>query len=234
VEKEPFGRQARHIIMLYVYCEGYTEESFTNNVLAPYMLNAAGLYLKPIVCVTKRTLSKKHKGGISSYSKVRNDIRRFCAEHRREHVTSMLDFYALPDETPGMDSISAFRDVYKRVEHVESEIYKDIGCENFIPNLMLHEFESIIFVNLEPLSQLYPQYAREIENLKTQREEFDTPEHIDLGRDTAPSKRILSAIWEYDKVIGGTITSLDIGMENIIKECRHFSEWIEKLRQLDK
>jgi len=215
--------------MIYVYCEGQTEETFINEVLAPYMFYMAGLSLKPIVCETKRTSLKKYKGGIVDYQRVKKEIQRLCKEHHNEYVTSMMDFYSFPEETPGMDKALKLIDVYERVEYIESEIKKDIGCENFIPHLMLHEFEALIFVRPELLTQYYQKHSREIERLITLREEAETPEHIDLGKDTAPSKRIKFAIPEYDKIVAGTAITLDIGMDRIIEECRHFAAWIYKI-----
>lgn len=49
--------------MVYIYCEGQTEESFINNVLYPYFFNME-IVVIPIICATKRTATKKYKGGV--------------------------------------------------------------------------------------------------------------------------------------------------------------------------
>ena len=215
--------------MIYVYCEGQTEESFVNEVLAPYMLQNAGLYLKPIICQTKRTPQKKYKGGIVNYSKAKKEIQRLCKEHHNEFITTIIDFYAFPEDAPGMDQIQDKTDVYERVGHVESAIFNDIDCNNFIPNLMLHEFEALLFVKPELFSLYYQNHDIAIERLIAERNKAETPEHIDLGKKTAPSKRILSAIPGYDKSTAGTVIALDIGIDSILSECKHFAEWINKL-----
>ena len=34
-----------------------------------------------IICTTKRTLTKKYKGGVSSYGKIKKELVRLCSEH---------------------------------------------------------------------------------------------------------------------------------------------------------
>ncbi|MCL2112299.1 MAG: DUF4276 family protein [Clostridiales bacterium] len=217
---------------IYVLCEGQTEEMFVNQVLCPYVQGVSGVFLTPIILTTKKTPKKKHKGGLVSYEKAKNEIQKLCSEHPNEYVTTMLDFYAFPVDAPGMGQIDGIKDVYERVKHIESEISKDIGRKNFIPNLMLHEFEGLLFVKPELLSEYYQESADAAKSLVNVRDEFETPEHIDNGKETAPSKRITSIIPEYDKVFAGSLIAIDIGIDDIRKECRHFSAWVDKLCSL--
>ena len=62
---------------------------------------------------------------------------------------------------------------------------------------------------------------------------FDhNPELINEGKDTAPSKRILDLIPEYDKVsVGPAIVGIE-GVEALKAACSHFNSWIEKLVSL--
>jgi hypothetical protein len=52
---------------------------------------------------------------------------------------------------------------------------------------------------------------------------------INDGFETAPSKRILKEIPEYDKVTAGVSVAGKIGIETLRAKCRHFSEWLAKL-----
>jgi len=216
---------------VYVYCEGQTEESFINEVLEPYIFARCELELKPIICVTKQTPRQRFRGGLFKYDKAKREIERLCKEHHNEYVTTMLDFYAFPDDAPGMNCINKISDIYERVEYVESEIQKDINSKNFIPNLMLHEFESLVFVNPELLSNYYPN-LESIQKLVDIRDSFQSPEHIDSGKETAPSKRIIEEIPRYSKIVIGTAITKDIGVDGLRKECGHFSKWIDKLCSL--
>ena len=57
-----------------VLVEGQTEEKFIKEVLAP-SLSARRIWLIPTIIVTKRTgSSPAHKGGISTYAKLRTEI----------------------------------------------------------------------------------------------------------------------------------------------------------------
>ena len=48
---------------VYIYCEGQTEETFINEILAPYFANI-NIYVTPIVCATSR-----HKNKRNAYTK---------------------------------------------------------------------------------------------------------------------------------------------------------------------
>ena len=58
---------------VYIYCEGQTEESFVNEILYPYFFNI-GVVVSPIICTTKKTASKKYKGGVSDYAKIKKEL----------------------------------------------------------------------------------------------------------------------------------------------------------------
>lgn len=58
------------------------------------------------------------------------------------------------------------------------------------------------------------------------------PENINDNPQTAPSKRILNALPEYDKVIHGTSIATEIGLSTIRQSCPHFDAWLVKLEQL--
>ncbi len=60
----------------------------------------------------------------------------------------------------------------------------------------------------------------------------ETPEQINDGRTTSPSKRILSICDSYDKVAHGSLIALDIGLDTIRKQCRLFDAWVNKLEAL--
>ncbi|MDD1760795.1 MAG: DUF4276 family protein, partial [Methanothrix sp.] len=64
------------------------------------------------------------------------------------------------------------------------------------------------------------------------RDQFNTPEEINDGYETAPSKRIIRLFKSYQKVTDGYQIAQKIGIDVIRKECPHFNEWIGKLIQL--
>ena len=62
---------------------------------------------------------------------------------------------------------------------------------------------------------------------------FETPEHIDDGEQTAPSKRLASLFPGYNKVLFGTRIIRDIGLQTVRSECPHFDKWLTRLEQLE-
>jgi hypothetical protein len=66
--------------------------------------------------------------------------------------------------------------------------------------------------------------------------EFESPEYIDDGEDTAPSKRIIKEIPEYEgmKASAGPLVAEKIGLTNIRKKCNHFNQWLLKIEALGK
>ena len=123
-----------------VYCEGPTEETFVNRVLAPF-LYPYEVYLSASSC-----------NGVSKYSIIRRDLNALCKSDSSAIVTTMLDYYALPSDTPGMGSGGGGGDIYQKVQQIEAAIQEDIGVPNLIPNLMLHEFEALLFSKPECFS----------------------------------------------------------------------------------
>lgn len=67
--------------MIYILCEGQTEEAFINEVLCPYFANLM-IFINPIICTTKRTTAKKFKGGVSDYNKIKNELVILCKQHK--------------------------------------------------------------------------------------------------------------------------------------------------------
>lgn len=212
---------------VYIYCEGQTEESFVNAILTPYFANLS-IYARPIVCTTKRTVSGKFKGGVSDYNKIKNELQILCKSHKNEYITTMFDYYAMPANTPMIECDET--DIFKRMEMIEQVVNTDIGQGNCVFNLMLHEFEGILFSN--PASFALVTNDETVVEIKRMRDGVASPEHINNSFETAPSKRLEGLISDYSKVKNGTILSKDMGIDKIMRECKHFSDWIGKIRDL--
>ena len=65
---------------------------------------------------------------------------------------------------------------------------------------------------------------------------FDSPELINDGNNTAPSKRIIGEIPEYErmKVSAAPIVADKIGLLTLRLKCKHFDEWLCRLETLNK
>jgi hypothetical protein len=215
-----------------VLAEGQTEETFLKEVVAPY-LHPFGVSLAITVLKTKRVVNAPDfKGGISSYSQLQRDLRLLLANKHSFPVTTMIDFYGLPSESPGIKDMPV-GDCYTKVAHVERNIEKDFNDRRLHVYLELHEFEAFAFVDPKLLLQLYPSEEAAIKKLSAVRAAHETPEHINLGAETAPSKRIVKELKRYKKAIDGPSLAVELGVDMLCRSCKHFGEWIAWLKSLE-
>ena len=212
---------------LYIYCEGQTEERFIKNVLAPYLSEIA-IYALPIICTTSRTQTKKYKGGVSNYLKIRRELLGLCKEHKNEKITTMFDYYGMPSDTPGVENASGT--LYERVSQIEKAVEADINMPNLFFSLIVHEFEGLLFADTSVFQAITSNEV--VKQLEDIRDEFVSPEHINNSTETAPSKRILTLIPDYSKVLDGTSLSKQIGINAMLAECEHFNKWVQKIRAI--
>ena len=208
---------------VYIYCEGQTEESFVNDVLYPYF-SRMDIYVTPIIHKTKRTPTKAFKGGVSRYAPIKDELIKLCQDSNCI-VTTMFDYYAMPDDTPSIDHQDI--DIYKCIDFIENAVNEDIGCKNLLFNLVLHEFEALLFS--EPQAFEHIANDKVVRQLQAIRNSVDTPEHINNSAATAPSKRIQNVVNGYSKVRQGIIVAKYIGIDKMMSECKHFSAWIDKI-----
>lgn len=212
---------------VYIYCEGPTEESFINEVLYPYFLNI-GIVVRPIICETKRTATRKYKGGVSDYNKIKRELTMLCKSHPNEYITTMFDYYAMPENTPGIDFHSP--NLINQIKTIEETIDADIGQNNCKFHFMLHEFEGILFSNPDSFSIIADSSI--VTSIQEIRDQYPTPEHINNSPETAPSKRLEALIPNYAKVKNGTLLASNMGIDIIMQECPHFNGWIQEIAAL--
>lgn len=212
---------------VYVLVEGQTEEAFVKELLEPHYARLE-LYLTPIIVRT----SPGYKGGVVSYAKIKPQIERLCKQDAGAYVTTMFDLYALPNDFPGQghSSYPATGSGHIKAAFLESELASDIGQRNFIPNLLVHEFEALLFVQLDAFAGWTNDDAV-LEPLRAVRR-TTAPEDINDSPHTAPSKRILKAMSGYQKTFHGPLIACDIGLDPIRKDCPHFHTWLQKLETL--
>lgn len=220
------------MIRLNIVVEGQTEESFVQNVLAE-VLWRRGVHPTPILLGTPG-----HKGGRTSYARVKRDVLVLLKQDRRAYCSMMIDLYGLGPGFPGHPPPQRFSNLEK-VRHVEQAMKKDISEEfpdlqadqRFIPYLQLHEYEAILFSDPGAFAGgiNQPNLQR---HFQTIRDSFESPEDINGDPETAPSKRVLRVCPSYRKVIEGVQAAAAIGIPAICQECRHFREWIESIEAL--
>lgn len=227
------------IMRLLVHVEGQTEETFINRVIAPH------LYCRGYHQVAARLFGnarlRQQRGGIRSWQSVRTDILRHLKENNSVIVTTMVDYYAMPrtgDKAwPGRDR--AARELFpNKAITVEEELHTDIvhamGDDfvprRFIPFVVMHEFEGLLFSDCRAFSQAIARPELQ-EPLQAIRQQFSSPEEINDSPHTAPSKRILKLFPEYQKPLMGELAAQGIGLATMRQECPHFDQWLKCLEQ---
>ncbi len=230
MEKKSFASKAHSVSLLYVYVlvEGTTEESFVNALLRDYFISF-GVYLWPIQFST----SRKQKGGITSYSKIKRQIQLCCKQHKDAFVTTMIDYYARPGDFPGDENTLNFNDPIKSIEYLEEHFALDINHSNFLPFIVLHEFEGLLYSDPNAFGKWFKD-EKTTQKLIEERKNVASPEHINQGNETAPSKRIKRHFPSYEKVSDGIQIAIEIGLNRIRKECMHFNKWLESLENLSR
>lgn len=215
-----------------VLVEGQTEERVVNECLAPYFLDR-GLALTPTLLKTKRVVGGGDmRGGVSNYPRMRGDLVRLLHDHGAACITTVLDYYALPTDVPGMSTRPA-TSPRSRVEHVEAALAADVGDRRFVPHIVLHELEAWIYADaarLEPW--MFDDDASIIEAIRDIAARHSSPEDIDDGPQTAPSKRLKAAFPAYQKTLHGPFALAAIGIDRIRAVCPHFDQWLRTLETL--
>lgn len=216
-----------------VLVEGQTEERFVKEVLQSHLLEL-NLGLIPTLIRTKEvTGGKNHTGGLASFGQFDRDATRLLYSSGNALVTTMLDYYRLPQDFPGVNNASTGSPL-SRVRNIESAIHEHYGSpQYFLPYLSLHEFEALLFCSPDELPKAMTQStgAQDFANIRSR---YSSPEDINDGPTTAPSKRILALYPTYRKVVNGVAIAKRIGLQAMRAQCLHFDQWIIQLEAFAK
>ncbi len=211
--------------------EGQTERTFVRDVLAPW------LGLKGVMLSARLVGKPGHKGGATSFGKAQNDILSLLKQESDTYVTTMFDFYGMPEAWPGRRRAGQLEHD-KKALCVERAIKKevlvtldDVDERRLFPYVQMHEFEALLFSEPSALSQVMRDRRSE-RDLRSIREEFNTPEEINDDPTTAPSKRIGGLYPGYRKPFHGILASKKITIELMRDECPHFNEWLTFMEEL--
>jgi hypothetical protein len=222
------------MIEVLVVVEGKTEQLFVNDQLA--------LALAPQgVFVRARLLgSPGHKGGNLDPQRLLKDVTTILKQRRGLVCTTMFDFYGLPGDFPGKSEIGPAMSSQQKAECIESHLSASVNSRmserfdprRFKPYVQMHEFEALLFSAPALLAKALPEMPVPPGALQTVRDEFATPEEINEKWDSAPSRRILRLVPDYQKAIHGPVAAGAIGLECMRHECTHFNAWVTALESL--
>lgn len=229
-------------IRLHITAEGQTEERFVNRVLVPHLVpHSVWADVRCVLTSKDKRAGVEYRGGLGrgcAYQRVKKDICTWMKQDKRPEArfTTMFDLYALPSDFPGHERALKTSDPYERVEILEEALKDDVSREfndtRFIPYIQLHEFEALLLADPSKLEIEFLECAKPIQRLVDMvAREGGNPELIDDGQKTAPSKRIIAEIPEYEglKAASGPLVADEIGMAALCARCQHFSQWVDRL-----
>lgn len=139
---------------LLIHVEGETEETFVNEILAPH------LYQHGYQSVGARLIGnarlRNRRGGIRGWDSVQIDILNHLRQDPNCATTTMVDYYALPQHGtkawPGRAEANARRHAQKAatvetalLQTIASEMGSGFDARRFLPFVMMHEFEGLLF-----------------------------------------------------------------------------------------
>jgi len=208
-----------------IVVEGKTEQEFVESILALYFSTFYIYDVRPVLIHTNRT----HRGGFVNYEHLKNDVQRLLRSKKNDFiVTTFVDFFRIP-EVPEKEKWQNIIDDTKKVQEMQKCIDADIKDRRFFSYIQLHEFEALLFSGNDGFEKYFPEETST--RLKSIVNNYNNPEDINGGSNTAPSKRLLQIYPEYDKVIYGNTIVLELGLDTIMQRCPRFKNWIEKIIQ---
>lgn len=220
---------------VHIACEGPTELAFVREVLQPELPRLHLIPYLPGKLISRRG---RGRGGDIRYERVKMDFTRALKNDPASVCTTLFDYYALGTDFPqhatphGSDPDAKARRIEAAVEaDIATRMGKNFNSGRFRCFLVMHEFEGLLFSAPRSLANGLGRPGLSAE-LQAIRGTFPSPEHINDSPGTAPSKRLLALCPDYDKVIGGNVAALAVGIDAIRGECAHFRAWIEWLESL--
>ena len=211
---------------LIIICEGPTESAFCQNVLAPVLYRLGITVDTPLI--------KKSNGGIVPWNSIKRQIEMHLREGGNPFVTMLIDYYGIKDSYnfPGWQESKQISNKAERLNFLMAKMREEIAEElvdRFIPYIQIHEFESLLFSDLDTFKRSFTEKEMDFALLENALREFPNPEDINSRPNLAPSKRLIEAIPSYDKVVYGSCLAEDIGLNLITEKCPLFRAWFKTL-----
>ena len=210
---------------LIIICEGPTEQEFCMEVLGAELAKRDVYVEAPLI--------KHSHGGIVPWATIKRQILKHLQE-KDAYVSMLVDYYGIKEQFnfPGWEESLRIVDKTERLHFLLEKMEEDIPETlryRFIPYIQMHEFEGLLFSEVHAFLNSFEEDEIKIEDLQAAADAFESPEMINNSPETAPSKRLIDAIPDYDKIVFGNCVAMDIGLEKIREKCLLFNEWVEKL-----
>jgi len=204
---------------LAVTVEGGTEEEFVKRVLADH-LRTAGVEPTPILLGRARS---RFGGGNVSVERLVSEMVELSRSF--DAVTSFVDFYGF--RRKGEQSAEDLENILD--QRLRQRMGNRWHPSRVIPYVQRHEFESLLFSNVDAFGHVLGASSGAVDDLRAIRAEFSTPEDINDSTQTCPSRRIERCLPAYSKRRDGPRVAEDIGLATMCSECPRFRDWLTSL-----
>ena len=202
------------MIRLAIVVEGETEEEFVKNLLTPHLQ-------------TRGVLANPHPlGGNVTVERLASEMANYFWSYDR--VTSLVDFYGFRNKGQ-----ASREDLQTRIsQQVDARIKVSWDQSSVFPYVQQHEFEALLFSDVEVFKALLDRPPSLVQKLSAIRSNVSTPEDINDDKDTHPSKRIRDLMPNYQKRVDGPYLAKQLGLSVIRSACPRFGKWIDRLESL--
>ena len=211
------------MIRLAIVVEGRTEEEFVKQQLAEHLVEYDVLASARLVGSGQRD----RRGGNVTVERVARTMAK--VSHSHDAVTTLIDFYGFKGRaTADVDELER-----QIADMCRERTHRTLRHDRVFAYVQRHEFEALLFSDVPAFARALDLPRNADSTLKGVRARFASPEDINDSPDTAPSKRILDAIPNYNKVADGSVVALEVGLEAMRGECPRFAAWLARLEVLD-
>jgi hypothetical protein len=216
---------------LLMLVEGQSEEIFVKRTLAPHLAQHGVYVQSPIVLWTKRLPSGGgFRGGVSNWNQILRSLRPLVRDGDA-WVSTLLDFYGLPEDFPGLPEALGSGAAHERVAVLQARFAEELNHQRFIPFLALHEFEAWLFTAPDVLETHFGK-THLADRLRTAIQEAGAPELINHGATTHPKARLHRLVGGYKETSDGPTLLEKIGIAAVRAACPHFEGWLNRLEAL--
>ncbi len=218
---------------LIVVVEGQTEEAFVKDVLRPHLADHG---IGASATIVGRGIAQKRghqeRGG-GHFRHWKKDLVRILQGDRSDNlrVTTLFDLYGLPADFPGLDEHGHDPNTARRCDNLQAALAAEFRDRRFIPYIQRHEFEALVLAALPSLLDLLDdeEDLTNVRALQAVVEASSTPEDINDGRNTAPSKRLEACVPGYRKTLYGPLATEAAGLSRLRGLCPRFGQWASDL-----
>ncbi len=223
---------------LYIIVEGETELEFVNRILKPYFISKGlNTHIQGLMITMK---GGGH--GVNNIEHFKKTIKPLLYNENEPIITTMIDHYGINSEKklPNYTNCIKELDIEKRIFCMEQSLTNAVNSIKeyrfFIPNIVRHEMETLLFAN--------PEKGFELEKKEIRNEiiaicaEIPNIEDINCTPQGAPSKRLIKIYnnnnQKYNKASLGVDIAELAGIDSILQKSPRFKSWIDKIIQVVK